>query len=42
MNQHRSLADVTSSFSYFLFQGADQHVNAGANIHAAAPERRGT
>lgn len=23
-------------------QGADQHVNTGANIHAAAPERRGT
>lgn len=29
------------SLSYCL-QGADQHVNTGANIYAAAAERRGT
>lgn len=28
--------------SRVCLQGADQHVNTGANIHTAAPERRGT
>lgn len=35
-------AFCVTDVDFCFVQGADQHVNTGANIHAAAPERRGT